>query len=223
MGKETEEKKMILSVITSYYNRPKSYKKFNDFALKASEYNKNIQFIIDEWKENKMFSTAICHNRAVHSSEGKWILKIDIDCNCELQMFDKIFDLIKDKDYTFFANFGCKNYNFAGDLGFPCGNQYLCSKQAYLEIGGESEWYGYGWEDYAFLYKLAKLQDPNFKLDYTQSDITNVIRDQLARKLNEKYKDIYFYHELHERIRTPEQTKQNRINLYNLCKELDND
>lgn len=214
---------MILSVITSYYNRPKALDRFKNYIEKVK--NQNIEFIIEEWKEDTMFSTAICHNRAVEKSKGKWILKQDIDCICEYSLYDRILDLIKDKDYTFFANFGCINYVRAGKTDFPTGNQYICSKQLYLKIYGEPEFNGYGHEDYAFLYKLAKFQDENFKLEYNENNVDAIIRDQLARKLNKQYKDYFFTHIDHERQPKEMRIKfiENKQKLYEICKEVDND
>jgi hypothetical protein len=214
--------KPLISIITSYYDRPKRLFRYNAFIKTVN--NPNIEFILREWPfPDEVFSTAKCHNSAVEDAEGKWILKMDLDCSFELSMIDKIIDLVKDKDYKFFANFGCKSY--LGDIGFPQGNQYLCSKQAYIDIGGEAPLDGYGCEDYLFLYMLTKYQKPGFKLEYEDQESLYVsIRDNIARKLNQKYKDIYFSHQYHERnTKLTKYMDQNKRKMFEICNGLDSD
>lgn len=210
---------MILSVITSYYDRPAALRVFKEFVKSVD--NENVEFIIEEWKSETIFSTAWCHNMAVVKANGKWILKQDIDCICDPGLYDKIIELVSDKDDRFFANFGCKNY--LSDIGFPQGNQYLCSKDAYIHVDGEPEFTGYGMEDYCMLYKLAKYNDPEFMLDYNERNIDSVIRDHLTRPLNRVYKDYFFMHREHPRCKKEIRSKwlTNKRELYKICRELD--
>ncbi|MFX0132983.1 MAG: glycosyltransferase family A protein [Candidatus Hodarchaeota archaeon] len=210
-----------LSVITSYYNRPEALEKFLNQPFFKWETTNPVEFIIEKWDGKEIFSTSICHNRAVRKAKGKWILKQDIDCTCSFIQYLRILEELKDKPYTFFMNIGCENY--LCDLGFPQGNLYVCSKQAYQEVGGEPEWSGYGWEDYVILYKLAKLADPKLKLNYNETNVTKIIRDQIARKLNKEFKHFSFYHWPHpyDNLSYTALTEENRKKCYLICKELD--
>lgn len=213
--------KPILSVITSYYSARKFVKARYDNFIKTIN-DPRIEFICYEWtKKNKVFSTAFCHNMAVMDAIGEWILKMDIDCSCDLIMFEKIIKLVEGKPDNFFANFGCKGY--LGDIGYPQGNQYLCRNETYFLIGGEPEFEGYYGEDYALLYALAKYQDINFKLDYNNpEELCITIRDKIARPLNKKYQDIYFNHQAHEKSPFRKGFVEiNKKKLFDYCRELD--
>lgn len=213
-------KNIILSVITSFYDRSFVLYRYKQFISRMND--PRIEFVLIDWNDSDgVFSTAKCHNAAVLKSKGQWIQKMDIDCYCDPIMFCKILDLVKDKDDTFFANFGCKGY--LGDIGFPQGNQYLCSKKAYTEVGGEPEFIGYGSEDYCFLYKLAKYADKNFKLEYsTPVQLSISIHENLARKLNKTYKDIYFIHQDHARNTSLiKYFQENKNKMFEICKKLD--
>lgn len=208
----------MLSVITSYYDRPDALEKYNNFI--ATIKNPKIEFIIEKWEEPEMFSTAICHNRACIKSTGEWILKMDIDCYTDGKMLEKILTLIENKDKYFFTNFGCKDY--LGDLGFPQGNQYLCSKYLYLCVDGEPDFYGYGFEDYCILYKMAKIN--LFNCEYnTPDELYIIIRDLIARKLNKEYQEYYFFHNDHERqnYEMRKMADENKIKMFEICREFD--
>jgi hypothetical protein len=219
LKKRLMNKPKQISVITSYHNRPDNLLKFKE-SIKGI---RNVDFIIIGWNQNTPFSTAKCHNDAIEHVKTEWIIKQDVDCIVPYQGFyNDIIKHLRNKPYDYFMNIGVKNY--LGSKENRWGNEWVCTKEAYLEVGGEPEFTGYYGEDYAFLYKLAKLKNPNFKLEYNEENVGDVIRDELARKKNLEH-SFYFLHNDHERDRDnlyADYIKNKKL-LYQICKELDND
>lgn len=226
-----------LSVITSYYNRPENLKRYIE-SLRKSDKN-GVEFWLIEYGErseetqdltneginygfvpgNNLFSTAKCHNAGVRAADGRWLLKQDVDCIVPSRNFyQKLAEELKNKSWTYFMNIGVKNY-LHGNQAF--GNQWVCSKQAYNIIGGEPEFHGYGFEDYVFLYKLAKLRDRAFVLKFNEINVTDVIRDQLARVKN-KETDFYMLHKNHRRVANDywRASVENKRRAFEICRKL---
>jgi hypothetical protein len=231
VGKELEhmtedylnKKKVKLNIITSYHNRPKNRELFFDSVVKLPRHL-DLNFIFENWDEEGTFSTGKLHNRSVaRVPDNEWILKQDVDCVGNEDFYTRLLKHLEDKPDDFFMNIGVIGYNFVDkNKNYPQGNQWLMKKKLYQDAGGEPEWVGYGFEDYALLYRVTKHLDKNFKLDYNESNVSNVIRDQLARPLNQKNPEFFLYHNDHPYEGDfYKYAKENRKNLYNLCRGLD--
>jgi hypothetical protein len=211
----------ILSVITSYYNRPENRRLFKE-SIKDID-RSQVEFIIVSYiGEPFNFSTGRLHNLGVSKARGKWIVKQDIDCVIKDKgHYYKLIEHLKDKPDTYFMNIGVKSY--LGNDNDAFGNEYVCSKVAYNEVGGEPEFKGYFGEDYAMLYKLAKYADKTYKLNYDCGNVDNIIKRDLARVKN-KENDFYYIHNKHKMWPDKLQDyKRNKKLLYKICQELDNE
>ncbi len=203
---------MKLTVITSYYKRFENLKLWLKNIIK----NKDIEFIIEEGQENKMFSTAICHNRAVKKSTGKWILKQDIDCYVDKDFYIRLINHLKDKDDDYFMVIPAKGYKKGG------GTQWVCLRKKYIEVGGEPEFDGYYGEDYVLIYKLYRLL--NNKLKFNENNCGEILSDLSKKKNNEALKQGFFMK--HNSINSNyekgyfKNASKNYDRMYNLCRQI---
>jgi len=202
----------LLTVVTSYRNRPEDLKRFdNDIHLQRA-----IDYLLVEQDNNGLFNTGKLHNIAVREAKTKFVLKKDIDCTMSLQSMKNLLKLLKKADDTFFMNIGIG--------GSKWGCQWCCSRETYLKVGGEPEWPGFFGEDYGILCKLKKHLDPQFKLEYNERTLCRQIAEHIARPMNREAeeKGIYMIHHDHP-VRPKEELKQASKNfdkLYQLCGKL---
>jgi hypothetical protein len=222
---------MFLSVITSYYNRFDNLKLW----LENIVYNANIEFIIASNDFSKIdfeimdrynikyierlikkdFNIGDLHNLAIDYSEGKWLLKKDIDCYIDNKFYIKLINHLKGKDDNYFMNIPCKNYKNGG------GSQWVCSKKKYIEVEGEPEFDGYGFEDTVLLYKLYRQNNP--KLKFKNNNCHDIILNKVSKiKNQEAMKQGFFMNHnpinIKNNINYFKNISKNYDKMYEICK-----
>ncbi len=235
---KNEVEKKLITIISSYYNRFENLKRYCENLKKNNlsnieiiicgifnnieiQYLKQFNFIQIYHYSRKTFSTGFFQNQAIEKSSNKWILKQDIDCIPEKGLYQDVINFIKNADWKDYKIYGVKylEKDRRSASRFWCGNEVLFSKKAWQKIGKILEW-EYGWEDYAFEYKLEKLKNPSFYIQGIDiHNITNKIRDELVRKKNNENK-YWFLHFYHNKPKF-ESEKINREKLFNLINQKD--
>lgn len=222
-----------ITIISSYRNRSQSLlnfcksiqnldrKKFDIIIVSLGDENQSdislcranhINFHYVDYHDT--FNTGMGHNIGVNLAKTKWILKQDIDCVCEDVSFYHTLNTIKnDFSDNDFLNIGV----FYNEIqkATPYGNEFFFTKSLWEKIGGSPNTFvGYGWEDYAVLYHMEKIRNPEFRLSYDKLNCNSIIRDQLARIKNkeafEKYK-LFLIHKHHQI--TKDKNYMNRMDI----------
>lgn len=188
-----------------------------------------------------IFSIGLALNEGAKKAKElgyQYIMKHDVDCmgnSSGIPVYSKLFNILpKNKNYSIVPMWYTNNIftNIDYDNLFPLDSKYLhkfsnyggtnfiINTQHYLDLGGTpKEFIGYGWEDYATIYKFEKSINPSFSLpNYNATNISSKIRDILVKpKLNNSYKNgIILLHQYHSIINNiyMNKIKENKKILY---------
>jgi hypothetical protein len=226
----------VIAAITAYYNRPDALRRYLTEITRCEETDVRwyigttsdelwtISHIITDYQHLRgllhiaiapILSLGAMRNAAVkhaHNHGIQTVVKQDIDCTCE--------------NYHEIAAYGAHGFINVGVTdgtgSRPYGNEYSMPTKVWLECGGEPEWSGYGWEDYALIAEMMYLTGQRDHLREVMKGVpleqcTNVFRDKIARKLNERH-TLSMVHHYHERNISGHET--NRTLFYNLIQDL---
>lgn len=228
-----------VTVITSYHDREENARIYNEMIRRIPKHTrKRIEFIVIANIKNELtlfsevdnlgitcepFNTGKYHNIAASEACGEWILKLDIDCIPHDDFWENLFTRISLTAMNFF-NIGAyyakkrmesfepfdllKNVRF--EKYVPCGVQYCVHREYFERIGFSEVFSGYGYEDYATLYKMmyhsaCKGYDDEM---LTKHNGTAIFRDDYVKPMCKESKKfgLYVYHQPHE--------KQNKFSVF---------
>lgn len=223
-----------LSIVIPYHNRIKSASYFNKsienldrnkFEIIISAYYfdystiffKNMNII----NNNTHFEIGKYKNKGIDSSKNNWILIQDIDCIGTIELYEYIYNKIQTMNENDFMILGAEYTKKDGSINqkfIKCGNEIVFYKNIWEKIDKIPEWEEWGFEDYAFEYKLMKNKNLDFKLSHIDLiDISQTIRDELTIPENKKH-PFYFKHLYHEKNIDNEKVKINRQKLLDLVR-----
>lgn len=179
----------------------------SDIALTLA--NENVRLIVNT--EN--LGVCASRNKAISESIGKYILPLDADDKIEPTYIEKAVEIIEsglaDVVYCKARTFGAKNkvWNLApfsfyrmlyGNIVFNCA---LYRKSDWAVVGGYSELFRTGYEDWDFWLSFLRLKKTFYRIDeslfYYRQQMTSRNssainkHDQLAKVIFEKHRDLY--------------------------------
>jgi glycosyltransferase involved in cell wall biosynthesis len=206
-----------LEVIIPYHDREENLAKLVESIKKVD--NTKITFAVANLIPVEHFNTGKAFNIGAQKSYSKWIMKNDVDCIATPDLYMEAWEKIQDMDEKDYLIFGAKYLDENGNPSEQeeCGNEFVCSKQAWQDIGGVPEWTGYGWEDYAFELELEKNRNPLLRVPYfpTPAALANWIKENIVIPKNKDNKH-WFNHHWHKREINIMQRNKNYDNLHKM-------